>query len=46
MEDETKNTAEFLVTVPFDTKERLCCTVKKFPTLHNVRLELPSLISE
>ena len=33
MGDETKNGAEFLVTVPFDTKKRLSCTIKPFPTL-------------
>ena len=39
MGDETKNGAEFLVTVPFDTKERLSCTIKQFPTLVKETLE-------
>ena len=33
MEDERKNGSEFLVTVPFDTKKWLSCTVNQFPTL-------------
>ena len=33
MGDETKNGAEFLVTIPFDTKKWLSCTIKQFPTL-------------
>ena len=39
MEDETKNGAGSLVTVPLDTKKGLFCSVKKFPTLDNGRLE-------
>ena len=46
MEDETKNGAEFLVTVPFDTKKRLSCTIKQFPTLLKENLESLSLIPE
>ena len=39
MEDERKNGAEFLVTVPFDTKKPLSCTIKQFPTLDKESLE-------
>ena len=39
MEDETKNGAEFLVAVPFDTKKQLSCTIKSFPTLSKKSLE-------
>ena len=46
MEDETKNGAEFLVTVPFDTKKRLSCTIKQFPTLVKESLESLSLLPE
>ena len=46
MEDETKNGAEFLVTVPFDTKKQLSCTIKQFPTLVKKSLESLSLIPE
>ena len=46
MEDETKNGAEFLVTVPFDTKKRLSCTIKQFPTLVKETLESLSLTPE
>ena len=46
MEDQTKNGAEFLVTVPFDTKKRLRCTIKQFPTLLKENLESLSLIPE
>ena len=44
MEDETKNGSEFLVVVPFDTKKRLSCTIKQFPTLEKKSLESLSLI--
>ena len=46
MGDETKNGAEFLVTVPFDTKKRLSCTIKQFPTLVKETLEPLSLTPE
>ena len=46
MGDETKNGAEFLVTVPFDTKKRLSCTIKQFPTLVKETLESLSLTPE
>ena len=46
MEDQTKNCAEFLVTVPFDTKKRLSYTIKHFPTLVKESLESFSLIAE
>ena len=46
MEDETKNGAEFLVTVPLDTKKQLSCNIKKFPTLNKEGLESVSLIPE
>ena len=46
MEDETKNKAEFLVTVPFDTKKRLSWTIKQLPTLVKESLESLSLIPE
>ena len=46
MENETKNSAEFLVTVPFDTKKLLSCTIKQFPTLFKESLESLSLIPE
>ena len=46
MGDETKNSAEFLVTVPFDTKKRLSCTIKQFPTLVKETLESLSLTPE
>ena len=39
MGDETKNGAEFLVTVPFDTKKQLSCAIKQFPTLVKETLE-------
>ena len=39
MGDETKNGAEFLVTVLFETLKRLSCTVKQFPTLVKETLE-------
>ena len=46
MEDETQNSEEFLVTVPFDTKKRLSCTIKQFPKLAKESLESLSLIPE
>ena len=46
MEHETKNSAEFLVTVSFDTKKWLSCTIKQFPTLVTESLESLSLIPE
>ena len=46
MGDKTKNGAEFLATVPFDTKKRLSCTIKQFPTLVNETLESLSLTPE
>ena len=46
MEDESKNNAEFLVTVPFDTKKRLSWTIKQLPTLVKESLESLSLIPE
>ena len=46
MGDEAKNGAEFLVTVPFDTKKRLSCTIKQFPTLVKETLEPLSLTPE
>ena len=46
MGDETKNGAEFLATVPFDTKKRLSCTITQFPTLINETLESLSLTPE
>ena len=46
MEDETKNGTEFLVTVPFDTKKRLSCTIKQFPTLVRQSFESLSLLPE
>ena len=46
MEDQTKNGAEFLVTVLFDTKKQLSCTIKQFPTLLKENLESLSLIPE
>ena len=46
MEDETKNGTEFLVTVPFDTKKRLSCTIKQFPTLIRESFESLSLLPE
>ena len=42
MEEETKNGAEFLVTVPFNTKKQLGCTIKQF----NETFESLSLIPE
>ena len=45
VEDETKNGAEFLVTVPFH-KKQLSCIIKQFPTLDKDSLESPSLIPE
>ena len=44
MGDETS--AEFLVTVPFDKKKRLSCTIKQFPTLVKETLESLSLTPE
>ena len=48
MEEETKkkNSPESLVTVPFDKKKWLSCTIKQFPTLHKDSLESCSLIPE
>ena len=46
MEDETENGADFLVTVPFDTKKRFSCTIKQFPTLLKETLESLSLTPE
>ena len=46
MDDETKSSAEFLVTVPFNTKKQLTCTIKQFPTLEKEVLESLSLIPE
>ena len=46
MEDETKNGAKFLVTVPLDTKKQLSCNIKQFPTLNKESLESVSLIPE
>ena len=46
MGDEIKNGAEFLVTVPFDTKKQLSCTIKQFPTLVKKTLESLSLTPE
>ena len=46
MADETKNGAEFLVTVPFDTKKQLSCTIKQFPTLVKATLNSLSLTPE
>ena len=46
MGDEKKNGAEFLVTVPFDTKKQLSCTIKQFPTLVTETLESLSLTPE
>ena len=43
MGDETKNGAEFLVTVPFVTKRWLSCTIKQFPTFVKETLESLSL---
>ena len=46
MGDETKNGTEFLVTVPFDTKKPLSCTIKQFPTLVKETLDSLSLTPE
>ena len=46
MENEAKNGAEFLGTVLFDTKKRLSCIIKQFPTLPEESLESLSLIPE
>ena len=46
MGDETKNGVNFLVTVPFDTKKWLTCTIKQFPTLVKETLESLSLTPE
>ena len=46
MGDETKHGAEFLVTVSFDSKKRLSCTIKQFPTLVKETLESLSLTPE
>ena len=46
MGDETKNGAQFLVTVLFDTKKRLGCTIKQFPTLVKETLVSLSLTPE
>ena len=46
MGDETKNSAEFLVTVPFDTKKLLSCTIKQLSTLVKETLESLSLTPE
>ena len=46
MGDETKNDAEFLVTVPFDTKKQLSCTIKQFSTIVKETLESLSLTPE
>ena len=46
MEDETKNGVEFLVTVPFNTKKQLSCTIKQLPTLVKETLESLSLTPE
>ena len=43
MGDEIKNGADFLVTVPFDTKDQLSCTIKQFPTLVKETLKSVSL---
>ena len=46
MEDETKNGAEFLVTVPVVTKKRFSCTIKQFPTIDKESSKSLSLIPE
>ena len=38
--------AEFLVTVPFNIKKRLSCTIKQFPKVDKENLEFLSLIPE
>ena len=45
MGDETKNGAEFLVTVPFDTKKQLSCTIKQFPTLVKEAVSINKVIA-
>ena len=46
MEDETKNGTEFLVTVPFDTRKQLSCTMKQFPRLVKETFKSLSLTPE
>ena len=44
MEDKTKNSANFLLIAPFNTKKWLSCTITQFPTLNKESFESLSLI--
>ena len=46
VEDETKNGAEFLVIIRFNTKKWLSSTIKQFPTLDKENFESLSLIPD